>query len=193
MQVGPEVFLVPYSAEHVPAYHEWMKNPYLQEMTASEPLTLEEEYDMQRQWRKDDDKCTFIVIARSDPTRGFVRDSDTMMIGDVNLFFNDPDDLGTCEIEAMIAETPYRGRGLGTQAIRMMMYYAITTLKVHKFTAKILEHNEASRALFANKLGFHQVRYTPVFHQYEYELPVTDKLHEWAREFGQMIDTSQYQ
>ena len=28
-------------------------DPYLIEMTASEPLTLEEEYDMQQQWRDD--------------------------------------------------------------------------------------------------------------------------------------------
>lgn len=31
-----------------------MKNPELQELTASEPLTLEEEYEMQTSWRIDD-------------------------------------------------------------------------------------------------------------------------------------------
>lgn len=29
-------------------YHEWMKSPELLELTASEPLSLEEEIDMQR-------------------------------------------------------------------------------------------------------------------------------------------------
>jgi hypothetical protein len=31
-----------------------MKSPYLQEMTASEPLTLEEEYEMQQSWHDDE-------------------------------------------------------------------------------------------------------------------------------------------
>ena len=32
-----------------------MKSPELQELTASEPLTLEEEYEMQKTWREDED------------------------------------------------------------------------------------------------------------------------------------------
>lgn len=32
-----------------------MKSAELQQLTASEPLTLEQEYDMQKSWREDDD------------------------------------------------------------------------------------------------------------------------------------------
>ena len=32
-----------------------MKSKELQELTASEPLTLKEEYEMQKSWREDDD------------------------------------------------------------------------------------------------------------------------------------------
>ena len=36
-------------------YHRWMRSTELQELTASEPLTLQEEYAMQQSWRDDDD------------------------------------------------------------------------------------------------------------------------------------------
>lgn len=50
---GQRVLLVPYRWEHVPLYHAWMQDVTLQELTASEPLTLEEEYDMQLSWAHD--------------------------------------------------------------------------------------------------------------------------------------------
>ena len=41
--VGPTVVLVPYAPAHVATYHEWMKDPYLLEMTRSEPLSQVEQ------------------------------------------------------------------------------------------------------------------------------------------------------
>jgi len=54
-QIGKTVVLTPYKAIHVAKYHEWMTSPFLQEMTASEPLSIEEEYDMQTSWHVDAD------------------------------------------------------------------------------------------------------------------------------------------
>lgn len=77
-----------------------MEDPHLREATASEGLSIEEEYNMQRGWRLDPDKLTFIsvippalaneadkasIIAGIDDTAG-------RMIGDVNLFFFDDED-----------------------------------------------------------------------------------------------------
>ncbi|RYP52495.1 hypothetical protein DL768_002322 [Monosporascus sp. mg162] len=82
-----KVLLVPYDAHHVLRYHEWMQDPVsppgrkplhrdpyrcddgpsdsecqaIQEATASEPLTLDEEYENQQSWRTSHDKLTFIV------------------------------------------------------------------------------------------------------------------------------------
>ena len=63
---GERVVLVPYRPEHVPRYHGWMASPELQALTASEPLSLEEEFAMQRAWADDGDKLTFILL---DPSR----------------------------------------------------------------------------------------------------------------------------
>ena len=43
----------PYRRRHVARYHAWMQDPWLREMTASEPLSLDEEYAMQASWRDD--------------------------------------------------------------------------------------------------------------------------------------------
>ncbi|EPZ32788.1 Electron transfer flavoprotein, beta subunit domain-containing protein [Rozella allomycis CSF55] len=64
--IGEKVILVPYEKRHVEKYHLWMKNPDLQELTCSEPLTLEEEYAMQKSWREDVDKLTFIVLDKTE-------------------------------------------------------------------------------------------------------------------------------
>lgn len=60
--VGKKVILVPYMNKHVPKYHEWMQDPFLLEATGSEPLTLEEEYDMQLSWTQDPNSTLLISL-----------------------------------------------------------------------------------------------------------------------------------
>ena len=45
--------MVPYMEAHVPKYHEWMQDPALLQATASEPLTLQQEFQMQLTWTQD--------------------------------------------------------------------------------------------------------------------------------------------
>ncbi|KAI1308389.1 N-acetyltransferase 9 [Mortierella claussenii] len=110
-------------------------------MTASEPLTLQEEYEMQESWRVDENK----------------------MVGDVNLFFNDHDDAYSAEIEIMIAEPSYRRKGMGLEALRMMITYAYKSLGTKRITAKISTENKGSIQLFLTQLGFQQISYSEIF------------------------------
>ncbi|KAJ3927989.1 MAG: GNAT domain-containing protein [Lentinula lateritia] len=143
--VGKKILLVPYRIEHVAKYHVWMENEELRTLTASEPLTLDQEYDMQQKWQMDEDKLTFIILAREgdafipdtiNPTDSQV--SSLPMVGDVNIFFSRtplsvsestnslPFDDGqefTAEAEIMIAEPLYRRRGYAQEALRLMFQY----------------------------------------------------------------------
>jgi GNAT superfamily N-acetyltransferase len=130
----------------------------LQKSTASEPLTIEQEYDMQRSWREDGDKLTFIacLAPKVPPNNGTIvagqEDSDEAMIGDVNLFISEADDdegeveSGTehiperdpkkrsgevtlvGEVEIMIARKEVQGRGYGKAVLLTFLWYIFSCL-----------------------------------------------------------------
>ncbi|PNI32498.1 NAT9 isoform 18, partial [Pan troglodytes] len=174
--LGKKVVLVPYTSEHVPRYHEWMKSEELQRLTASEPLTLEQEYAMQRSWQEDADKCTFIVLDAEKWQAQPGATEESCMVGDVNLFLTDLEDPTLGEIEVMIAEPSCRGKGLGTEAVLAMLSYGVTTLGLTKFEAKIGQGNEPSIRMF-QKLHFEQVATSSVFQEVTLRLTVSESEH----------------
>ncbi|XP_027626600.1 N-acetyltransferase 9 isoform X2 [Tupaia chinensis] len=174
--LGKKVVLVPYTSEHVPRYHEWMKSEELQRLTASEPLTLEQEYAMQHSWREDQDKCTFIVLDAEKWQAQPGTTEESCMAGDVNLFLTDLQDPTLGEIEVMIAEPSCRGRGFGTEAVLMMMSYGLT-----KFEAKIGQENEPSIRMF-QKLHFEQVAVSSIFQEVTLRLTVSQAERQWLLE-----------
>ncbi|CAG8983373.1 hypothetical protein HYALB_00000540 [Hymenoscyphus albidus] len=132
------ILLVPYEASHVTTYHEWMQDEKIQEYTASEPLSLPEEYAMQANWRTSHDKLTFIACQPLSATasiniQGGVDDVPERMLGDVNLFISQEDDDSdgdatspkglVGELELMIAPTDKRRQGYGRAAILAFMCY----------------------------------------------------------------------
>ncbi|KAL9890689.1 microtubule-associated Nat9 isoform 2-T2 [Glossina fuscipes fuscipes] len=133
--IGKNVILVPYEWKHVVKYHKWMQSRELQKLTASEPLTLEEEYEMQRTWRRDEDKCTFLILCRK--TYETTGDEIKALIGDTNLFLHPKEESGEelAEIEIMIAEPEMRAKiGMdNTKSIKMfqkIQFEEVTRSKV---------------------------------------------------------------
>lgn len=114
----------------------------IQQATASEPLSIKEEYAMQQSWRQDADKLTFIICqpvpnsskTNETPTQILTEDSDSSqnMVGDINLFIrvDDGDDGDSPpqivgEIELMIAEKKNQRQGFGKAALITFMKYVI--------------------------------------------------------------------
>ncbi|KPM38804.1 putative methionine--tRNA ligase, mitochondrial [Neonectria ditissima] len=171
-----KALLVPYEAHHVRQYHAWMQDPHIQEATASEPMTLDEEFENQQSWRTSSDKLTFIICAPASDeavVKAGVADADGRMRGDINFFLyphddDDDDDDGWCtgEVDVMIASTTDRGRGVGQAAVCALLVYLRAHVdevmgeyaagsKLKSLMVKIKEGNAGSRALF-QKLGFVQ-------------------------------------
>lgn len=87
-----------------------------------------------------------LLLIAKQPCYGLSVDIDLGMIGDVNLFFTDSEDPHSAEIEIMIAEPTYRGKGIGKEAVLIMMHYGITDLKVST--------NESRRESLPPRSGF---------------------------------------
>ncbi|SCZ90324.1 BZ3500_MvSof-1268-A1-R1_Chr1-3g01917 [Microbotryum saponariae] len=180
---------------HVPRYHEWMSDPAVREATASEPLTLEEEFAMQ--------EMTFIVLAQTEPTPLDAsatidqlrnHDASDAMIGDVNVFLStmypSDDEEGAdlesssnprarerhplptgrrqCEVEIMIPMASNQRKGYAFEALRIFLPYVSHVLGIppNNFFARIGATNSASLDLFEHKLGFERGS-TSVFDEVE--------------------------
>ncbi|KAL1591599.1 hypothetical protein SLS60_011849 [Paraconiothyrium brasiliense] len=195
----PRILLVPYSSHHVPTYHNWMQNPDLQAATASEPLSLQEEYAMQQSWRTDADKLTFIVCAPPPIVPEHItaekEDASQGMIGDVNLFLSLDDEgegheddkevqklIG--EIEIMIAERAQQGKGMGREILLAFMWYILQshTLSMDEYHSTNPNGKKSSclNCLRA-KVDKHNVRSTKLFEGVGFK-----KVNETPNYFGEL-------
>ncbi|XP_046971014.1 alpha/beta-tubulin-N-acetyltransferase 9 [Vanessa cardui] len=173
--IGSKTILVPYREYHVPKYHNWMQSEELQKLTASQPLSLEEEYDMQKSWREDEDKCTFIILDKN--VYETKNDEITSMIGDTNIFLTDKENsIG--EIEIMIAEKSALGKKFGWESVIIMMLYGIKFINIKTFEAKISYSNVVSINMF-KKLGFVEKSRSDIFEEITFQKIVTEDWVEW--------------
>ncbi|KAK5943426.1 hypothetical protein PMZ80_004433 [Knufia obscura] len=179
-----------------------MKDPDIRLATASEALSLEDEYGMQRSWRTDKDKLTFISCQSSSASSEIVsplqqsQDEETnSMLGDVNLFIlANEEDSGNVslvgELELMIGNKSNMRRGLGRAALLTFIAYVLKHEQeileeyfsaprdmtpvdcLDYYRVKIGETNVKSIGLFES-LGFKTTEGFPNFFG-EYELRVSN-------------------
>lgn len=172
-----------------------MGNPELLEATASERLSLEEEYAMQKSWRQDADKLTFIICKPRDagtgdkPVQGKLEDTPERMIGDVNLFISeDEDEPGQSigEVEIMVAVSEERGKGIGKMAVLLFLAYVLENkhiiapggTELATLRVKIGGSNERSIGMFES-LDFRKTtEETNYFDEWELRVAADDEYRE---------------
>ena len=100
--------LVPYRRKFVEKYHGWMEDAWIQAQTASESVSLEEEFAAQQAWCDDFLKCTFIIL---DATHADSAEGGTgAAVGDINLVLG-RDDQTEAEVMVMVGEAGSRRKG----------------------------------------------------------------------------------
>lgn len=77
------------------------------------------------------------------------------VLGLIDLFDFDPANL-RAGIGIIIAEKENRGKGYGSEALKLLCDYCFTHLKLHQVYANISEENKKSRDLF-ERLGFQKI------------------------------------
>ena len=117
--------MIPYRREFVPQYHSFMQDPLLLKLTGSEPMTLEEELNAQKDWIESDSKLTWLIV---DP-------SQKILIGDLNFFFSlqqnyaetdsVSDSFIQAEINIMICNSQFRRKGIARQALFAGIQYCL--------------------------------------------------------------------
>lgn len=135
-------------------------------MTCTEPYSLEQEYEYQKEWNEDESKYIFIIL---DKTL-----SDHPMAGDINLFitqniYTDNNNEQMAELNIMIAEEKSRRKGLAQETLELIIKWAQEKLEIKTFVAKIQHDNIGSIKLF-KKIGFVEREYVESFKEYTFTL-----------------------
>ncbi|KAJ2726523.1 hypothetical protein GGI07_000465 [Coemansia sp. Benny D115] len=162
-------------------------------MTGSEPLSIEEEYEMQQTWRNDEDKCTFIILSKDSQTPAADCDvyDNSKMIGDVNFYLNNHYNPHEAELEVMIAEQEFSGKGIATEVLKLMIHYAIS-IGVTDLVVRIKDTNATSIHIFESTFGFIETERSKVFQEVTLSRPVSDELRADANKWAESAVRVEY-
>jgi diamine N-acetyltransferase len=144
---GQLVALGPIDREFIPTYLRWM-NDFRTTMNLGVrpmPLTLEQETSWYERAASAQDEHVFAIFERATGR----------LIGNCGLHAVDwPNRRTECGIA--IGEPDARGRGYGTEALRLLLDYAFTVLGLHSVMLTVYEYNPAARRCY-EKVGFREI------------------------------------
>ena len=144
---GELVALGPLRREHIPLYLRWINDFGTTRMLGlpPRPMTLEQETAWYEQAAVDDGRTGFTIYERATGRP----------IGNCGLHEVDLVNRRTL-VGIMIGEPDARGRGYGTEAMRLLLDYAFTVLGLHSVMLTVFEYNGAGRRCY-EKVGFREM------------------------------------
>lgn len=144
---GELVALGPLRREHIPLYLRWINDFGTTRMLglAPRPMTLEQETAWYEQAAVDDARVGFTIYERSTGRP----------IGNCGLHEVDLPNRRTM-VGIMIGEPEARGRGYGTEAMRLLLDFAFTALGLNSVMLIVFEYNGAGLRCY-EKVGFREV------------------------------------
>jgi diamine N-acetyltransferase len=144
---GELVALGPRRREHIPLYLRWINDFGTTQMLgiSPRPMTLEQETAWYEQTAADDGEVAFTIYERATGRA----------IGNCGLHEVDLANRRTV-VGIMIGEPDARGRGYGTEAMRLLLDYAFTVLDLHSVMLTVFEYNGAGRRCYEN-VGFREI------------------------------------
>lgn len=144
---GELVALGPIQREFIPTYLRWM-NDFGTTMNLAvrpRPMTLEQETAWYDATANDAGEHTFAIFERAT----------WRLIGNCGLYHVDWPNRRT-EVGIAIGEPDARGKGYGTEAMRLLVDYAFTALGMHSVMLLVYEFNGAAQRSYA-KVGFREI------------------------------------
>jgi len=144
---GERVALGPLRRDLVPLYHAWISNLETTQYTmmSGTVLTLDEELSWYERVIRDDRSRNFTIYALPD----------FQPVGTVNLHDISLRNRTAC-MGIMIGEPDRRGKGDGTEAVRLVVDYGFNALNLHSIWLTTYEFNIAGRIAYA-RAGFREI------------------------------------
>lgn len=143
---GKKVYLSPVTHDDLELFYNWLNNldevsKYLITSTFI-PITEKDQEDWYEKLSSDYFKRVFVIHdVKTDKTIGRVD------IEEINLFYR------TASLLVFIGDRKFRGKGLGSEAISLVLDFGFNILGLNNIAVEIYSFNEASLAVF-RKLGF---------------------------------------
>jgi len=143
---GEKVGLGPLDAAMVPAFTRWINDFETLRTLGAEPrpMTATEEERWYQQVVGKDDVVFFAIYDLADMA----------LVGSTNLHSVNHRHR-TCEVGIAILDPDRRGRGLGTEAVRLITDYAFHALDMHNVQLSVLAFNEAGIRAY-RRAGFQE-------------------------------------